>query len=131
MIDKTRSSRKRAPAELMPCETCRTRLTPSGSMCNPCRVRKNRGALIDGERCAVPSCGIALPRVLRWQRFGGETVALCANHAALVGRREIGFEAFIAEASEHERELTPLPPEVRLRKVESSVPPPVRALKAG
>jgi hypothetical protein len=74
----------------------------SGRRCPACRVRKCRGSIIDGETCGVPSCGIAHPRVLRWHRFTDETVALCANHAALAGRRPIEWQAFQAEAGEIE-----------------------------
>jgi hypothetical protein len=78
-----------------PCSICqRPTIT---SICGPCRVRKCRGALIDGEACRV--CGIDQPRMLRWHRFEDETVALCANHDALAGRQAITLDAFLAEAS--------------------------------
>jgi hypothetical protein len=44
-------------------------------------------------------CGIDQPRMLRWRRFTDDTVALCANHDALAGRRALTVDAFLAEAS--------------------------------
>jgi len=65
----------------------------------------------------VPSCGIAFSRVLRLVAFGAESVPLCANHAALSGRRGLTLEAFLAEADERAAELTPLPSATRPRLV--------------
>jgi hypothetical protein len=80
------------------CDTCQLVPVFAGS-CVGCRVRRTRGAGIDGERCCVPSCGIDQPRVLRWHRFTDETVALCANHSALAGRRPLTSAKFLAESA--------------------------------
>jgi hypothetical protein len=69
-------------------------LVQSGRYCPACRVRKCRGATIEGERCGIPGCGIDHPRVLRWHRFDDATVALCANHDALAGRRPMTWAAY-------------------------------------
>jgi hypothetical protein len=112
-LRKARFVRERPAKE--PCPGCHVMLTPIGSLCNACSQRRLRGALIDGERCAVPSCALALPRVLRWHRFGEHEVALCANHDALIGRRPLSLEAFLAEAERFASELTPAAPAVMRR----------------
>jgi hypothetical protein len=87
----------RPKPEPVPCQGCRIVLVQSGRRCAACRTRKCRGALIDGEACGV--CGIDLPRVLRWHRFTDATVALCANHEALAGRRPTSWALFRDQAS--------------------------------
>ena len=79
------------------CNVCE--IVPSSGTCVGCRVRRARGSGIDGERCAVGSCGIDQPRVLRWHAFRDETLPLCANHSALAGRRPLNAADFLAEAS--------------------------------
>jgi hypothetical protein len=94
------------------CEAC-NREIKTGSVCNPCRLRKCRGELIAGEVCGV--CGIDQPRVLRWHRFIDKTVALCANHDALAGKVARPYQAFLAEAMAYHRELTPIAARVGAR----------------
>lgn len=69
----------------------------TGNVCTGCRVRKCRGALIDGETCAV--CPVDHPRMLRWVSHEGVSRVLCANHHALLGRRRITWQEFLAEVS--------------------------------
>jgi hypothetical protein len=92
----TKAKFKRPKPDPVPCEGC-DRPVQSGRRCPACRVRKCRGALIDGEACRV--CGIDQPRMLRWHRFTDDTVALCGSHDALAGRQAITVAAFLAEAS--------------------------------
>jgi hypothetical protein len=110
-----RRTRPAKPKVVVVCEICGIVPVTSGKVCSGCRVRKCRGASVDGLACRI--CGIALPRVLRLQRFGDELVPLCANHAALAGRRPLTWQAFEAEALERQPELTPAPAAVALRRV--------------
>ena len=87
--------------------------TPNGTRCNRCRVRKCRGTSVEGCACVVPSCGIAFTRILRLVAFGDELVPMCANHAALAGKRKLTLEQFLDEAAEHEASMTPAPAAVR------------------
>lgn len=88
----------------------------TGTRCVKCRVQKCRGLDVEGLECRV--CGIGLARVLKLVRFIDEPeVPLCANHAALAGKRPLTWQQFEAEAAEREPELTPLPAAVALRKV--------------
>ncbi len=51
-----------------------------------------------GETCAAPGCGVAHPRLLRRVQFrDGALLVLCANHAALAGRRPLDAAALLAE----------------------------------
>lgn len=87
----------------------------TGTRCVKCRVQKCRGLGVEGLACRV--CGIALARVLKLVRFIDEPeVPLCANHAALAGRRPLTWQAFEAEAAQREVELTPAPAAVTMRK---------------
>jgi hypothetical protein len=106
---------KRPTPEPRPCDGGCGVMIPNGSRCVRCRVRKCRGTDVEGRACTVPSCGITFSRVLRLVAFGTppELVPLCANHAALAGRRGLTLEAFLAEAAEREAELTPIPASVR------------------
>jgi hypothetical protein len=108
-----RRTRPAKPKITVLCEVCTVVPVTSGKVCTGCRVRKCRGADVDGRACAVPSCRIALARVLRLIPFGDELVPLCANHAALAGRRGLTLDEFLAEAAEREAELTPIPASVR------------------
>lgn len=81
----------------MLCEVCRLIYVQSGTVCTGCRVRKHRGSVVAGEQCQAPGCGIAHPRVLRRVRFGDATLVLCANHAALAGRRGLDASEFLGE----------------------------------
>jgi hypothetical protein len=83
---------------LVPCECCGMVPVRSGC-CGGCRVRKCRGASIDGEACSIPGCGINQPRVLRWHRFTDETIALCANHSALAGRIPLRWSDYRDQAA--------------------------------
>jgi hypothetical protein len=76
------------------CGICKLTPVRAGN-CPACRVRKCRGAGIDGERCSVPGCAVDHPRVLRWHRFTDRTVALCANHEALAGRRPLSWSTYL------------------------------------
>lgn len=89
----------------------------TGTRCVKCRVQKCRGIDVEGLACRISTCGIALARVLKLVRFGDELVPLCANHAALAGKRPLTWQQFEAEAAEREVELTPAPAAVGLRKV--------------
>ena len=133
-----RKARYKRPApEPRACEGGCGVLIPNGTRCVRCRVRRSRGTEVEGRACAVPSCGIAFSRVLRLVAFGDppSLVPLCANHAALAGRRGLSLEAFLAEAAEREVELTPIPAGVRelipgMRKAEPP-PNPADAVEAG
>jgi hypothetical protein len=94
MLTKTKFQRPRP--DPVPCQGCSLVLVQSGRKCAACRTRKCRGATIDGEACGI--CGLRLPRLLRWHRFTDATVALCANHDALAGRRPISWDAYRAQA---------------------------------
>ena len=87
------------------CEGCDINPITTGTRCTACRVRKCRGTLIDGETCGITGCGIDHPRVLRWHRFSDTTIALCANHSALAGRRPLQWSAFKAQAEQGGRML--------------------------
>jgi hypothetical protein len=76
------------------CELCSTPIG-KGNVCTGCRVRKCRGSLVAGERCAV--CPVSHPRMLRWHSFTDGQQVLCANHSALAGRRPLTFDQFSAE----------------------------------
>lgn len=54
-----------------------------------------RGTELDGEVCRV--CPVEDPRMLRWRTFTDGRQVLCANHAALSGRRALSFDEFLAE----------------------------------
>lgn len=80
------------------CETPGCDILTRGKHCPGCRVRKCRRSGVAGGACRVPGCAVTHPRMLRRQRFADATAAvLCANHAALVGRRTITLDAFLAE----------------------------------
>lgn len=82
-----------APPGKRPCLQCRR--PTKGNFCTGCRVRKHRGAVVAGDACKV--CGDDDARLLRRQRFTDQIVVLCANHAALKGRRTISWADFLAE----------------------------------
>lgn len=89
---------RRAPPPPALCEVCRLIWVKGGKVCSGCRVRKHRGSAVAGGCCQAPECYIAHPRVLRRVRFrDGATVVLCANHAALAGRRPLDADAFLGE----------------------------------
>lgn len=73
------------------CETC-PRLTP-GRFCVACRVRKCRGSSVEGA-CF---CGVSDRRMLRRHRFTDGVRVICANHAAVAGRRELDWAAYLAD----------------------------------
>lgn len=105
---------RRPPPEPRPCGGCGVPIA-TGTRCIKCRVQKCRGLGVEGLACRV--CGIGLARVLKLVRFLDEPeVPLCANHAALAGRRPLTWQAFEAEAAEREGELTPAPATVALRR---------------
>lgn len=107
---------RRPPPEPRPCTGCGVPLA-KGRTCIKCRVQKHRGVEVDGLACRIGTCGIALARVLKLVRFSDELVPLCANHAALAGKRGLSWQQFEAEAAEREVELTPAAPAVGLRRV--------------
>jgi hypothetical protein len=109
-----RRSRPAKPKVTCLCEVCQLVPVTSGKVCTGCRVRKCRGAAIEGAACEL--CQIAQPRVLRWTRLADRQAVLCANHAALVGRRPIPWAQLAAEAAELEGALTPLPGAVSLKR---------------
>lgn len=100
-----------------PIRECACGVPTKGRTCVKCRVQKSRGREVDGLACRIGACGIALARVLKLVRFGDELVPLCANHAALAGKRGLTWEQFEAEAAQREVELTPAAPAVALRRV--------------
>lgn len=110
-----RKAKARRPRpEPRPCGACGVPI-PNGSRCVKCRVQKCRGLDVEGLACRV--CSIALTRVLRLVSFADdELVPLCANHAALAGKRRLTWQQFEREALEREAELTPAPATVALRK---------------
>lgn len=59
-----------------------------------CRLRKLRGTELR-EPCRV--CGVADRRVLRRQAFRDGPLVLCANHAAIAGRRRLSCAEFLEE----------------------------------
>jgi hypothetical protein len=63
-------------------------------MCFACYLRQQRGHSID-EPCAV--CGLDDKRMLRRHRLAGGLVVLCANDAAVAGRRRLSLEELHAE----------------------------------
>lgn len=82
------------------CERC-SRQSPQlrRKMCCACYLREHRGHTVDGD-CAV--CGVSDVRMLRRHRLGEdgeEMVSLCANHAAVAGRRKMTLRQLIAELS--------------------------------
>lgn len=107
---------RRPKPDPRPCGGCGVPIA-TGTRCIKCRVQKCRGLDVDGLACRVSTCGIALARVLKLVRFGDELVPLCANHAALAGKRPLTWAQFEAEAIEREAELTPAAPAVGLRRV--------------
>ena len=110
-----RRTRPAKPKVTVLCEVCTIVPVTSGRVCTGCRVRKCRGGVVEGLACRI--CGITLARVLRLQRFVDEPeVPLCANHAALAGRRPLTWQAFEREALAREGELTPAPAAVTLRR---------------
>jgi hypothetical protein len=80
------------------CNVCGRPDLKKGRRCSACRVRKCRGAVIDGETCCVPDCGVDHPRALRWHRFTDGTRALFANHHAIAGRNPIAWSDFLVHA---------------------------------
>src|SRR5262245_35987460 len=116
MIGTIRKAKFRRPQpEPRPCGGCG--VPTKGGRCIKCRVQKSRGLEVDGLACRIGSCGIALARVLKLVRFGDDLVPLCANHAALAGKRGLSWQQFEAEAEQREAELTPAAPAVALRRV--------------
>jgi hypothetical protein len=85
------------------CESC-PRLT-TGRFCVACRVRKCRGTTIDGS---CPLCGVSDRRMLRRHRFTDGTRVICANHAAVAGRRSLDWRAFLAELGDAQHILPEL-----------------------
>jgi len=79
------------------------RCTPSRK-CVARRLRKCRGTTVEGAACRV--CGIADSRVLRRHRFPDlpDPAILCANHAAIAGRKPLAWVAFLLEVGAVARE---------------------------
>jgi hypothetical protein len=80
--------RRRAnPSDPIACESCTKPTTkPRKGLCFACYLRTHRGHEVNGP-CAV--CGIADRRVLRRHQLADGATVLCANHAAIAGRRAI------------------------------------------
>jgi hypothetical protein len=73
------------------------KLISKGRTCIGCRVRRCRGAVVEGACCRAPDCGIADERMLRRHRFVDGVAIVCANHSAVAGRRELTWADFETE----------------------------------
>jgi len=72
---------------------------PRRGLCIACYLRQRRGSAFTVDACCQV-CRTADKRVLRWHRLaGGALVVLCANHAAIAGRRELPIEELRAECA--------------------------------
>lgn len=90
---RTRAEQNQGPLPPVACERCsRPTTAPRAGLCPGCAVRKCRGHLPEGP-CGV--CGMSDVRVLVRHRLG----TLCANHAAVAGRREMAIEELRRECS--------------------------------
>ena len=90
-----RRKRRDNPGAPVKCEACpRKTTTPRKGMCWPCYFRDYRGHHIRGP-CAL--CGEEDPRVLRRHVFSDGDSVLCANHAAIAGRRKMTLPELQAE----------------------------------
>ena len=80
-----------------PCSACGRPIPPEQKrrQCVGCTVRKCRGSTVAGASCGV--CGARDPRVLRRVRLADGPAVLCANEAAILGRRAITLAELRAE----------------------------------
>ena len=77
------------------CAACgRPTTTPRFGLCFGCYQRARRGHTIEGS-CAV--CGLADKRMVRRHKLADGWTVLCANHAAVAGRRPLKLEQLQAE----------------------------------
>jgi hypothetical protein len=85
-----------AEGEPRTCRVCGRPVDPSEKrhVHQACAIRLSRGTLL-GPSCAA--CNTTDPRVLRLVRLADGKVTLCANHAAIAGRRPITIDALRAE----------------------------------
>lgn len=65
-------------------------------LCRWCHDTAHLAEAFAGEACAL--CGTRHPRALRQHQFADRAVVLCANHAALAGRRDLTWRRFRDEA---------------------------------
>jgi hypothetical protein len=81
--------------EPVKCEDCsRPTSTPRKGKCWACYFRDYRGHALSGP-CSV--CGEADRRVLRRHKLADVDTVLCANHAAIAGRRVLTAAELAAE----------------------------------
>lgn len=86
---------RRSPCNPRPCASCsRPTTEPRRGLCFACYLRAYRGHVADG---ACAACGLEDRRVLRRHRLADGLATLCANHAAIAGRRTLTLEALRAE----------------------------------
>jgi len=87
--------RRRDGREPVPCSTCgRPTTEPRRGLCMGCRLRVLRGHVASGC-CSV--CGTTDARVLRRHRLADGLATLCANDAAIAGRRPLTVAELRAE----------------------------------
>ncbi len=67
---------------------------PRRGLCFACYQRQRRGHQLAGP-CAI--CGLEDKRLLRRHQLADGLVVLCANHAALAGRRQLSLDELAAE----------------------------------
>lgn len=85
----------RKKPSMRPCRRCPTLTTRlRKGMCYRCYLRSWRGHQTEGP-CRV--CGLEDVRMLRRQTLGDGMAVLCANHAAVAGRRPITLAELAAE----------------------------------
>ena len=71
---------------------------PRRGLCIACYLRQRRGSEFTIDACCQV-CSTADKRVLRWHRLAGGFAVLCANHAAIAGRRALELDALRAECA--------------------------------
>lgn len=90
------STRRRAGAAPAACASCsRPTAEPRGGLCSACYQRTRRGHHVAESACRV--CGAADRRTLRRHKLAEGIVTLCANDAAVAGRRTLTLEQLRAE----------------------------------